>query len=306
MDNNLCLEVNAETKTQLAQFGIDTEESVFPQSCRVACLKLQLENQINADSKICNAVYLDDESYKKKCLENHEKKDMHIAVRAILSFILGGIASTIITLPISLFFSHDMDSLTTFAQTNVKGMLTLAGVVGFVRLVIRIAATVWIWKMSNDFYKKRQEKGIQEEIEAMLPQYREEREANERWKPGAAENISKNKQALNVVQQYLVFLCQNREAIPEAYWQYGGEFLYLFSTRRADNVKEAINLWEEILHQERMEAEQRRQGMVIDNTNQLAAEARAYAQSAAIASAISAINSSEAASYARSAYYNTF
>lgn len=306
MDNNFCLEVNAETKTQLAQFGIDTEESVFPQSCRVACLKLQLERQINADSQLCNAVYLDDESYRKKCLENYEKKDMHIAVRAILSFFLGSIAAGIITLPISLFFAHDMEGLANFAETNLNGMLALSGVVGFVSLVIRIAATVWIWIMSNNFYKKRQEKKIKQEIEAMLPQYRTEREQNERWKPGAAENISKNKQALNVVQQYLVFLCQNREAIPEAYWQYGGEFLYLFSTRRADNVKEAINLWEELLHQERMEAEQRRQGMVIDNTNQLAAEARAYAQSAAISSAIAAINSSEAASYARSAYYNTF
>lgn len=300
MDNNFCLEVNAETKTQLAQFGIDTEESVFPQSCRVACLKLQLERQINADSQLCNAVYLDDESYRKKCLENHEKKDMHIAVRAILSFFLGSIAAGIITLPISLFFARDMEGLANFAETNLNGMLALSGVVGFVSLVIRIAATVWIWIMSNNFYKKHQEKKIKQEIEAMLPQYREEREQNERWKPGAAENISKNKQALSVVQQYLVFLCQNREAIPEAYWQYGGEFLYLFSTRRADNVKEAINLWEELLHQERMEAEQRRQGMVIDNTNQLAAEARAYAQSAAISSAIAAINASEAASYARS------
>lgn len=265
--------LGAENVKFLSDYGIPVDESPFVTSCRIAFFKNRVEEQLDHDKAILNGNYMSNAEYSRKFFQNNKmtflQKQQYLGYgwlikRAIVLLII--IASSVVICIIN-------------ALCEAAGIeVTLDTAIYFllVPVVLYIGFYNWIVK-----YKLKQV------LNSELAEYSSWRESCKKEMPDAKVRCSRNEVLVPKIDACLNSICVDRSTIPEAYWGYGGEFLYLYTTRRADNVKEAINIWEQVLHQMRVEEEQRRQGIVmenrLDNITNIAMEAREYARNAEIA-----------------------
>lgn len=87
------------------------------------------------------------------------------------------------------------------------------------------------------------------------------------------ENYQNCKERYQKLLEVLRINAANREAVPERYWIWGGRFLSYYNDRKANNISEAIRVFEEDQHRLNVKCEMERQTELAEQANIAAQQA---------------------------------
>lgn len=294
-------------------FRIPREESLFVKSCKLCIFRIIIKEKIEEYRGALSAEYLTDEQWlknynKEKMRKNTQKVtgvllsaaeialslikclfalipaiilNIFTILKVLLIVFVGLIVAAVVLMIVDYFvdISQFIASIETGWQT-VKGFisenyLTALILIGAVLLIVTVVMII----------SKRKEAKDTCEIEFKRYQLRR------------CEGLEKKKEAENDLDTaevmyeritgILTKLNKCRDTVPQEYWDYGGDLWFLYNTRRAGTVQEAINLLERIQYQRRME-EKMDKSLEIANDNRnlseeiikISTEARDFSESA--------------------------
>lgn len=255
------------------------DDTAFERSCMVAVIRNDLITKLQeSQNLVYNVNYVNDEEFVSDYVKRNYVGNSSLFNGIVAFFTIG--FSPWILMP----FSSQLGE-----SYGTAWLLLAAAIFGTVKYIS----------------KKIKKANLKSEAESLLPQYRSERDDYFRVKrPEALKAIEIYPKNIEKVTNFLLEISSKyRESIPEKYYPCAGELLYLYKTKRADNLKEAINLWENIQFQMRQaEAVDAISNQVKANML-LAEEARDYAMQAAEDARRAAIDAESASWYS---YYNLY
>lgn len=259
---------------ELELIDSDDDNSVFQNSCKVAIIINTLKERISKNANLANTSYFNDHEF----IVNYQENN-YVSASTFTNILIG-----IIALAFTIFF------LTIFWGMVIKG--DVSSFIGFIVIIIWLGL---IFLIELIIKKIKMHKLLKDAV-CLLPKYRNERDNfyNNR-KPALMAQIKDDNDVLNQANDYLKSISNNRNCITKEYYQCAGELLYLYKVKRADNLKEAINVWENIQFQLRQAEVLSEISATVEYNTKLAQQACEYARQAAIdadyASTSSDINS---------------
>lgn len=253
------------------------EDQVFEFSCKAAIAMQSLNENIEKNKKVVNrAIYSDEEFISNYIQRNFRKTST--GTNILLGLLSG-------------FLAFVMDNLIFVGLLkNSKNDSPMISVV----VIIFFGVFFWLFKrlMNTMQYNKVRACG-----ESLLPNYRTTRQTfYEREKPEAIKAIENDKQEVKKIENILKQLSNRRNCLPQEYYGCAGELLYLYQIKRADNLKEAINVWETMQFQIRQAEMMQEISDQVEYNKKMLARAEEYARQAA-ADAERAADNAETASW---------
>lgn len=259
----------AEQEAFLRNNGVDTSLPVFPLSCRIAAKTMEfqdiIDNYCNALVKKISGGYESEEEHKKKYLKQlifGGGYHFHIILFLVLALIIGTIAGIMLKVKVGFGVFRISEEDLAFCKIMRYVFIILS-------FVILNAGSLFSYLFKN-----------RKNIDMEMKQFRSEVSHYHNTMKDYEENNDSNSEKLKMFRDIMKIISADREAIPEKYWEWGSLFLSYYNDRKANNVSEAIRVFEEEQHRYRVESEMERQTELANQANIAAQQALQTARSA--------------------------
>ena len=318
----------------LDMLNIPRKDDMFVKSCKLCVIRRAMQNQISEYKKALSKSWLTDDEWlgmarKEKMRENTRK--FASGLTAVIGAVFGGIVAvfkTLIALISNIFsilssllgiiiyliifviilavadnFLHFSQYITPVvnAFNTVKSFISKHYIIGLVIIGgILIVVSVKILIDKNTERKQAQNKKLLE--------YQRRRDEGLKKQEEAKKNLQTAELMYGYTTKILTKMNESRESIPPEYWDHADSLWYLYQSRRANTVQEAINLFEEMKYKSRIEekmnkslemaSENRR---AIEDIKKISSDARDFSENAMLYAQQSTSAAYSAASAARSA-----
>ncbi len=267
----------AEQEAFLRNNGIDTSLPVFPLSCQIAAKAMWLAERRNRYDHLAtvkrNGGMMSESEYKKKICKEMQEENM-AGLRfplMVIALIFGGGLGWILTI---IIMAKTLTGDITF--NFPKGSwLIIQGVCMF--LVYKV-----VGKLNCFVYLVNH----QDEISNKVGEYKQKLWDYERNSGDAAEKYEEYNDLFNEFHKLRTIISADRAALPQTYWSAGPTFLGIYNDRRADNVADAIAVYEDMRHKNTLEQYQARQTELANQANIAAQQALETARNAQTSASI--------------------
>lgn len=235
---------------------IFTTGDPFSDSCRIAIKRSEMFSAIGYLSNQLDRNFLSDNQYVENFFNNNYKKMSGIAIFVMAFFLV----------PPFIVFSIALG-------LTISGILAVLGVALSIAMIPLIVLTV---------NSKRKKKVYAAAYES-LDEYKKERDDFYNvFKTQAENRLALVKIIYSKLTDYLnSFQNTNRNCVPSAYWCDAAELLHIYESRQADNLKEALQVLENMKHRQRMEDHMELMNAEMEYASAVAEETNEYARQAA-------------------------
>lgn len=314
--------------------NIDRNEDMFVKSCKICVIRKLMGNQIEDYKIALSTHWLTDEEWlkKRKNEKINDAKDtflevllnglgliltgieavFHMAISLIRNIfsVVFSLIRVIIGLIVAIIVLSIVDYFVPFfkyIEPIENGVKTVGEFIAnhYITGIIVICSILAIVAIVALKKKKSKEK---QELSDRLAAYQIKRAQGMLKKEDAEKKLKKTELLYSIATNVLTDMNRCRESVPPEFWDNAEGLWYLYQSRRANNVQEAINLLEKLQYQSRMEEKMDRSLEMayenrksIEELQRISSDARDFAENA-MAYAQNATNAAyTAASAARSA-----
>lgn len=283
----------AEQEAFLRNNGIDTSLPVFPLSCEIAAKAVWLAERRDRYKYLLNVRknggMKSESEYKKQICKEFEAENME-GLRfplMIIALLFGGGLGWIITI---ILMAKTLTGDITF--NFPKGSW----------LIIQGLSMFLVYKVVGKLNCLLHLSNRHDEISNIVGEYKLKLLDYERNIGDADEKYEEYNYLFNEFHKLRTIISADRAALPQTYWHAGPTFLGIYNDRRADNVADAIAVYEDMRHKNTLEQYQARQTELANQANIAAQEALQTARSAQ-ASASMAVGIANSNDYHPNNYY---
>lgn len=267
-----------EQEAYLRGHDIDTSLPIFPLSCHIAaktlyygsrCFKFEQARESKENGTYKESLEEFRKSYADTLLQYEYKPSR--GAYLIFAFIIGGILELILTLTLW-----------------IAGQV-LIGPIGEYRFgsfasgfcfIMQFVLVFLCYKVIEMIFKKAFLKNRRQEINEETAIYKRNKEEYQNNLKDADAHYEEYKRYLEELIVLRGIIAENREALPQNYWGASNDFIKIYNNRRADNVADAIRVYEEMRHQQQMEIQQEKQTQLANQANIAAQQALQAARNA--------------------------
>lgn len=259
--------------------NIPRKDNIFVKSCKLCIIRNAMKNQISEYEEALSSYWLTDDEWLQISKEENKAEiagKLTLVLTGVIGATIRGIIAVfkiLITIIVNIF--DVIFSLLSIIISLAVLAVVLAIVDHFVHFSQYITPVVEFFNTIKNFVSEHYIAGlvaigvillivsvitlVRKNTEKKQSQYRELLEYQYRRDEGlkkqkeAEKNLEIANLMYGVTTKILTKMNECRESVPPEYWDNADSLWYLYQSRRANTVQEAINLLEEILYQSRME-----------------------------------------------------
>lgn len=261
----------AEQEAFLRNNGIDTSLPIFPLSCEIAAKTVNLEELCDSCKSALNTRknggFKSVEEYEKACMKDilREHISSNIQITFPIALIVGEVLAWIIFV---IVLVQNVKGRLLFNYPKGSWLILHGGCIALVFALVYKG-------LSHSTIKQRRG-----DIDDAVMKYKSRMYEYQRNVKLADEKYDEFLALCDEFRKLRNIITQDRAAIPQTYWSAGLTFLGIYNDRRADNVADAIAVYEDMRHKNTLEQYQARQTQLANQANIAAQEALQTARSA--------------------------
>lgn len=267
----------AEQEAFLRNNGIDTSLPVFPLSCHISAKAMHIASIRNRYDHLAtvkrNGGMASESEHKKqfcKDLQKENQAGLRFSLM-IIALIFGEGLAWVLTI---ILMVQSVRGKLNFYFPKGSWIILHGGSIFIVyMLVSKLCGLSYLAKHSD-------------EINEEMANYRQKLWDYERNSENAAEKYEEYNDLFNELHKLRKIISADRAALPQTYWSEGATFLGIYNDRRADNVSDAIAVYEDMRHKNTLEQYQARQTELANQANIAAQEALQTARNAQASASI--------------------